>query len=138
MRDPANDAVQLRGRRHRGYQSRSWERFIGTMKAATGSSTLAADQPTPNLPGFGARKVRSNGVACTSQAATAKTTSCLTGQAKDCGTQVEDTLSRGECVKLSVGMDATIEAGSHSFDWVRVRVQGQPQPLWSPRHLILE
>jgi len=44
----------------------------------------------------------------------------------------------GAPAKLEVGKEATIEAGSHSFDWVRIRVEGLRRPLWSPRSLIFE
>jgi hypothetical protein len=56
----------------------------------------------------------------------------------DCKTKVDESLAKGECARLKKGTPATIEAGSHSFDWVRILVPGQPQPLWTQRSLVLE
>jgi hypothetical protein len=94
----------------------------------------------PNAkPDFHVRKTKTDGIACTSQIATARVTAaCAKVDAQpECSGQVESVLKSRECVKLPAGTEAVIEAGSHSFDWVRFRVQGQPQSLWSPRRLLL-
>ena len=121
------------------------QKFIATMMplatataapALTDTKTAPAAEPTR----FNKRAIRANGVACTSQSATAETATCLVGKAApaDCKARMDEALKKGLCIKILAGTEATIEAGSHSFDWVRIRVPGQVQPVWSQRQLVLD
>lgn len=104
-----------------------------------GGEAYLAALATGSSGAFNKRKVRAEGMACTSQLDSARTSLCLIENASaDCRAIVEAALQKGDCAKLEVGKEATIEAGSHSFDWVRIRVEGLRRPLWSPRSLILE
>jgi hypothetical protein len=94
-----------------------------------GSSTPASN--------FNVRTVKSDGIACTSQTATAGVTTACAANGKDCSDHVKSVIEAGTCVRVPAGAKAVIEAGSHSFDWVRFRVEGDPRPLWSARGLLL-
>jgi len=89
---------------------------------------------------FHVRKIKTDGVACTTQLAIARVATACTSRVDGphCKAQIEGALSSGECAKLLAGTEVAIEAGSHSFDWLRFRVQGRPQPLWSQRSLVLD
>lgn len=87
---------------------------------------------------FHVRTVKLDEIACTSQAVTARVVRSCAKQtdAVNCKGQMDDALNFGECVKLPAGTE--VEAGSHSLDWLRFRIQGRPAPLWSERKLILD
>lgn len=118
------------------------QKFISGMTTAapqTSGTALVDTGKTTDQAKFNKRTIRADGIACTSQTATASTASCLAGKAPaGCKSQMDEALKKGECEKLTAGTEATIEAGSHSFDWVRIRVPGHVQPLWSQRQLVLE
>lgn len=63
---------------------------------------------------------------------------CRDKEAARCDAQEADTIAKGECAKVAKGTDATIQAGSHSFDWVRVRVVEERRELWTSRALVLD
>lgn len=103
------------------------------------------------LPGFGlkpsappanfhVRKIKADGIACTSQLAIARVAEACTAQVDGphCKTQAESALISGQCIKLTTGTEVAIEAGSHSFDWLRFRVKGRVEALWSKRSLVLD
>ena len=101
---------------------------------AAGTGTAIAAGST-----FNVRPVKRDGIACTSQTTVARVASCVVGNGgTDCKADVDATLAKGECAGLPAGTQATIEAGSHSFSWVRFRVQGRPQPMWAERSLVLD
>jgi hypothetical protein len=106
--------------------------------------------PMPEVPGFGAksstppanfhnRKTKTDGIACTSQLAIARVAeTCTMADGPECKAQANGAITSGQCAKLPAGTEVTIEAGSHSFDWLRLRVQGRQQPLWAQRSLVLD
>ena len=102
------------------------------------SNRLTAAVP---LGSFNVRTIKRDGIACTSQTAVAEVASCLVTaeQTKtDCRAKIDQALATQTCAQLKAGTQATIEAGSHSFDWVRFKVTGQPRALWAERKLVLD
>ena len=88
---------------------------------------------------FNKRAIRADGVACASQNSVASAASCLIGKGQpDCKAAVEQAITKGECSKVVAGTEARIEAGLHSFDWVRVKIGNRPMPMWVERQLVFE
>jgi hypothetical protein len=98
---------------------------------------LKSSAPSGN---FHIRKTKIEGIACVSQLAIARVATACTSNVDgpECKAQAKDALTSGACTRLPAGTEVTIEAGSHSFDWLRFRVQGLQRPLWSPRNLVLD
>ncbi len=104
-----------------------------------GSAATAAAGGIALAPAFNKRSVKVEGVACTSQTSVARMTTCALGNGPPgCKADMDVTISKGDCRKVTVGAEATIEAGSHSFDWVRIRIQGYPGALWVARKMVLD
>ena len=106
--------------------------------AGAGSGLNLSSSGPPSK--FNMRAVKLDGFACTTQTALARVVgACANGPDQpDCRSQLAATLGSGECLKLSAGTDVEIMAGSHSFDWVRLRTSGSSRPLWSERRLVLD
>lgn len=102
------------------------------------SSPVALPTHKANRP-FNARTVKADGVACISAQVLAALKSCARDtNAARCDAQEASSFAKGECAKVAKGTDALIQAGSHSFDWVRVRVTGDRRELWTARTLVLD
>ena len=111
------------------------DRMPGSATALAPTGATAAAMPGE----FNRRSIRADGIACASQNTVASAASCLVGRGQtDCRAAVEQSIAKGECAKVTAGTEARIEAGSHSFDWVRVRIGNRPAPLWVERRLVLE
>jgi hypothetical protein len=93
----------------------------------------SAPGPTSNV-----HKTRVNGIGCRDTSSVHKVSACVSGQARDCGLEKAALVKAGTCVVIPIGTSVKIEAGSHSFDWLRIRVPGHPAPLWTERKLVLE
>lgn len=107
-----------------------------TAKASAAPS--AASAVKPNRP-FNARIVKADGLACVSPQVLAALKTCPRDKdAASCDAQATEAVAKGDCAKVAKGADATIQAGSHSFDWVRVRVVGDRRELWTSRTLVLD
>jgi hypothetical protein len=112
------------------------DKLPGTANAMTapGSGVTVA-----NAGEFNRRAIRSDGIACTSQSAVASAATCLVGKGQpDCKAAVDQSITKGECASVKAGTEARIEAGSHSFDWVRVRLGNGGGPMWVQRKMVLE
>jgi hypothetical protein len=79
-----------------------------------------------------------SGIGCISQEAMRKVSACTPAQGRDCEQQKTALIQAATCALIPVGIDVMIEAGSHSFDWLRIRVPGHPAPLWTDRRTVLE
>jgi hypothetical protein len=84
------------------------------------------------------QKTRSSGIGCTSQETIRRVSTCAAAQGGACDQEKADLIKAGTCAMIPGGVDVFIEAGSHSFDWLRIRVPGRPAPLWTDRRLVLE
>jgi hypothetical protein len=111
--------------------------FIAGM---TGGPTRLMGSATLPSRSFNVRVAKHDGIACTSQTMVAEIASCLvaSGAQNDCKAKVDQALAGQACLRIQAGTEATIEAGSHSFDWIRFRVGGHPQALWARRELLLQ
>lgn len=87
--------------------------------------------------GFGDRTTKREGIACTSQTTLAQVAQCSNARS-NCKATLEGVLASGQCAWLPSGTRAKIEAGSHSFDWVRIKAQGQSRLLWTEQSLVLD
>jgi hypothetical protein len=80
-----------------------------------------------------------DGLGCINQPTIQAVSNCETAQpAKDCVQQRAELMNSKACFAITSGTVGAIEAGSHSFDWLRVRVPGTIQPLWTARSLFLK
>jgi hypothetical protein len=119
---------------------------IGDTGREKGSEFLAGmapsfgSKPPASPPNFRVRRTKVEGVACTSQLIIARVAEACTVRADDpeCKAQAEGALASGQCENLPAGTEVTIEAGSHSFDWLRFHVKGRAGALWSERSLVLD
>ena len=119
---------------------------VGDTGQEKGKAFIAGMWPTfgakPSGPpaNFHIRKTKAEGIACSSQIAIARVAGACAGRADapECKAQADGAVTSGQCTRLPVGTEVAIEAGSHSFDWLRFKVNGQPQPLWSQRSLVLD
>jgi hypothetical protein len=89
--------------------------------------------PTSNV-----QKTRSKGVGCTSQDAVRKVMTCVAAQGRDCERERADLINVATCAMIPAGVEVKIEAGSYSFEWVRIRVPGHQPPLWVDRRVVLD
>jgi hypothetical protein len=111
-----------------------------------GSAFMAEMLPSfglkPLMPpaNFHIRKTKAEGIACTSQLSIARIAEACTTRVDDpeCKTNAESAITSGQCAKLPAGTEVAIEAGSHSFDWLRFRVKDRAEALWSKRSLVLD
>jgi hypothetical protein len=79
-----------------------------------------------------------DGFGCVDQATIQTVSNCEAARpADDCEQQRAELINSKVCFAITGGTAGAIEAGSHSFDWLRVRVPGTIQPLWTPRGLFL-
>ena len=108
--------------------------FIAGVWSSLGS------KPSSPATNFHVRKTKADGIACTSQLHIARVAEACTARVDgpECKAQAETAVTSGQCAKLSAGTEVAIEAGSHSFDWLRFRVKDRPEPLWSKRSLVLD
>ena len=107
----------------------------------TGGAVPLVGSAAVPLRSFNVRTIKRNGIACTSQTAVAEVASCIVTAEEtktDCRAKIDQALATQTCAHLKAGTQATIEAGSHSFDWVRFRVSGQTRALWAERRLVLD
>jgi hypothetical protein len=84
------------------------------------------------------QQATSDGVGCLDEATIQTVSTCEAARpAKDCEQQRAELIVTKACFAIPAGTTGAIEAGSHSFDWLRVRVPGTIQPLWTQRSLFL-
>jgi hypothetical protein len=83
------------------------------------------------------QKARLSGIGCTDQETMRKVSSCVQAHNRDCEQEKATLITAATCALIPAGIDVIIEAGSHSFDWLRIRVPGQLAPLWADRRLVL-
>jgi hypothetical protein len=79
-----------------------------------------------------------SGIGCISQEAMRKASACVPAQVRDCEQEKAAAIKAATCALIPAGVDVMIEPGSHSFDWLRIRVPGHQAPLWTDRRLVLE
>jgi len=118
--------------------------FEGKSDQATGpapykGSVIGGPPPSPPTgPATNIQKTRASGVGCRDQESIRKLSSCVSGQARDCEQEKTALIEAATCALIPVGVSVMIEAGSHSFEWLRIRVPGHPVPLWTDRKVVLE
>ena len=84
------------------------------------------------------QRAKNDGLGCVDEATIQTVSNCETARPpKDCAQQRAEFIKSQACFTILGGTTGAIEAGSHSFDWLRVRVPGTIQPLWTPRSLFL-
>jgi hypothetical protein len=85
------------------------------------------------------QQAKTDGIGCADQATIQAVSNCQAAQAaKDCDRERAELINTKSCFAITGGTTGRIEAGSHSFEWVRVRVPGISQPLWTARSLFLK
>lgn len=94
-------------------------------------------EPAPAPPTSNVLAARSDGVGCADQDVVRGVTLCPLEQGRDCDSERAALLAQGECFLVSTGTRATVEASSHSFEWLRVRIPGLEKPVWTDRALFL-
>ena len=88
---------------------------------------------------FKARTMKADGPACaTLQTLAALQTCACEKDLELCDAQVANVTATRQFAKFTKGTDATIQACSHSFDWVSVRISGEPQQIWTNRMFVLD
>ena len=106
------------------------------------ATPLVSQTPlTPNVPGpivSNRQTTRITGTACVTQEAIWAVRNCALGQGRRCEADVRAHLDAGSCSVISAGTVVKIEAGSHSFDWLRISVPGVSRSLWIERRLVLD
>ena len=118
--------------------------YEGKSDQATGPEPYKANilgAPPPSLPTGPAsnmQKTRANGIGCRDQESIRKLSTCVPGQARDCERERAALIAAATCALIPIGISVMIEASSHSFEWVRIRVPGHPAPLWTERRVVLE
>lgn len=105
--------------------------YMGSMLAFP--SLPSAAPPTTNT-----QKTRATGIGCVSQETLRNVSTCAVGQGRNCEQEKAELLKTATCAVIPSGIDVIIEAGSHSFEWLRVRVPGQQSPLWTDRSVVLD
>jgi hypothetical protein len=97
-------------------------------------SSPAAAPVTSNV-----QQAQADGLGCVDQVTIRQTSSCPAARPTDeCERERANLIDAGACFAIAGGTTAAIEASSHSFDWLRVRVPGTIQPLWTARSLFLQ
>ncbi len=94
-----------------------------------GSTIGMPAQPPAPAPASNVQKTRSSGIGCTSQEAVRRVATCATAQGRDCEQEKAALIEAATCAMIPAGVDVRIEAGSHSFEWLRIRVPGHLTPL---------
>jgi hypothetical protein len=103
------------------------------------ANVLGAPPPSlPTGPTSNTQKTRASGVGCRDQESLRKVVTCVPGASQDCEREEAALVEAATCVQIPVGISVVIEASSHSFEWLRIRVPGHPAPLWTDRRLVLE
>jgi len=124
----------------------------GSKFLAAGAAGLAATGGAKSARAFNQRTIKQDGVACATTQRLTQFRACspdaCAAQFKEpkaaavcttkCASDVETAVKAGECARVVKGTDTTIEAGSHSFDWVRVRLPDVRKELWVERSLVLD
>jgi hypothetical protein len=89
---------------------------------------------------FNERLMKADGWACTSPKLLEAIASCSDeeGDQSQCDRERAQLVARGDCMQVAKGAVATIRAGSHSFEWVRVKLEGKSRELWLDRSLLLD
>lgn len=132
---------------------------IGDTDLETGSKFIAAGAAGATAVGgakkakaFNERTIKADGIACSS---TNKLTEFENCNAETCAVQhkeetvvkectakcaadIQTAVKAGECAHVVKGTDITVQAGSHSFAWVRIKVPGAKKELWVERALVLD
>jgi hypothetical protein len=101
---------------------------------------MVPDQKQPAPPPIisNIQKAKADGLGCVDQATIRSVSSCSEARpSKDCAHERSGLISAKTCFEIPSGSTAAIEAGSYSFDWLRVRVPGSAQSLWTSRTLFL-
>lgn len=118
---------------------------VATPKAGDGKGNFQANPlplpkwPLPNAgPASNVQKTRSSGIGCREQTDTHILSTCVSGAGRDCVGERAKLIAEARCTLIPDGVSVVIEAGSHSFDWLRIRVPGHTAPLWTERQLVLE
>jgi len=88
---------------------------------------------------FNVRVIKRDSLGCTSQTMLVGLAACdMSKKAAECKSRSDEAIAAGECAPLQAGTEAAIQAGSHSFEWVRIRVKGELQELWVERRLVMD
>lgn len=88
---------------------------------------------------FNHRSVKRDALACTSPTLLVRVVPCASGKGEtSCQAQLVEAVAKGECMTLRGGSEASVEAGSHSFDWLRIRPRGERRELWIERRHVLD
>ena len=100
-------------------------------------SRAKPSDPTPPITS-NVQQAIADGIGCIDEATIQTVSTCETARsAKDCEQQRAELIGSKTRYSITAGTTGAIEAGSHSFDWLRVRIPGATQPLWTPRGLFL-
>jgi hypothetical protein len=105
----------------------------------TSGPGVGSPPPSPPVgPLSNVHTTRAGGLGCRDMLTIHKLSTCVPGQTRDCEREKTAHIDAGTCALIPVGVTVTIEASSHTFDWLRIRVPGHPAPLWTDRRLVLE
>lgn len=113
-------------------------------ESAPTSSQGLLSTPAQAAPGDGpvttnVQVMRAEGMGCSSQDDSRKLQLvCGASAGPDCASAQAQAATSSRCVKIPAGAIVKIEAGSHSFDWLRVRISGHKQSLWVERGRVLD
>ncbi len=100
--------------------------------------SMVADQKRAPPVTSNVQQAKDDGLGCVDETTIQIVSTCEAARpAKDCEQQRAEFIKSEACYRIPSGTTGAIEAGSHSFDWLRVRVPGAIQPLWTPRGLFL-
>jgi hypothetical protein len=85
------------------------------------------------------QQAKADGLGCVDQVTLQQASNCpATKPADERERERANLVSTGACFAIAGGTPAAIEASSRSFDWLRVRVPGTIQSLWTARSLFMQ
>ncbi|PPC85837.1 MAG: hypothetical protein CTY31_12340 [Hyphomicrobium sp.] len=118
-----------------------FEKGTDFVNAGAGGSALTAvgADAARTTKAFNQRVVKDDGIACASTSLLSTLNNCATEtDDENCTAQIEVAVRNGQCTKIIKGAETTIEAGSGSFEWVRIKLLGVKGEYWINRDLVLE
>ena len=109
----------------------------GTPPSA-GEAALAPDGGGAEAVASNQLKLKTQGIACVATETLKAMTSCPTRTPPtDCSGERKTLVQNGACIELADGAPVTVQAGSRSFDWLKISVPGRSEQLWIERSFLL-
>jgi hypothetical protein len=113
---------------------------LGIGGAANGAASAIA--PTEALPvsvTTNGLKSKTPGLACAAPASLQALRACSSNTPTgDCAADRKAVVAAGTCVEIPAGTPLVVQAGSRSFDWLRVKLEGRAGEFWIDRGLALD